>query len=357
MARFHSLTVLRKKQETPDAVSISFQVPDELKQAFAYKQGQYLTLKADIGGESVRRAYSLCSSPLTGEAVTVTVKKVDGGKMSNYLNDTLQEGSAIEVMEPEGRFYTEMNAANRKHYILVGGGSGVTPLISIIKTVMLAEPNSKCTLIYGNRNIQSVIFKNELDVLAAANPGRLNIVYSLDTADASWTGATGLLTAERIAGLIREHQHEITDCEYFLCGPAGLMDQAKNAFTALNLPQEKVHIEFFTSPVSNEPKEEVKQEVNLDFEGSKVVIILDNKEYELIIKDNSTILKAALKAGIDAPFSCEAGICSTCMAKVLEGSVKMDENNILTDDEVKKGYVLTCQSHPTAKIVRVEYYD
>lgn len=356
MSRFHSLKLIRKKQETPDAVSLSFEIPAELKTAFQYKHGQYLTLKTEINGESVRRAYSLCSSPLKDEYITVAVKKVDGGKMSNFLNDQFQEGQVIEVMEPEGRFYTELSPSNKKHYYLIGGGSGITPLFSILKSVLIAEPESKITLIYGNRNAESIIFKSELDRLANENPNRFKIIYSLDDAPNGWPGVAGLLNSEKIRSLIIENQNEISDCEYFLCGPTGLMDQAKEAFKILNLPESQVHIEFFSAPVTNSPKEEEAIE-KFDFEGAKVTVILNHKEYELHIKDNSTILKAALKAGIDAPFSCEAGICSTCMAKVLEGTVKMDENNILTEDEVKKGYVLTCQSHPTSKIVRLEYYD
>jgi len=357
MSRFYSLPVVFKKQETEDAISISFQIPDELKETFRYKQGQYLTLRADIGGESVRRAYSLCSCPLTDDHLTVTAKRVDGGKMSNYLNQSVQIGMKIEVMPPEGRFFTEMNAANRKHYVLIGGGSGVTPLISIIKTVLLAEPDSKCSLIYGNRNSQSIIFKEELDQLAQKNPGRLQIYYSLDQGEPGWNGETGLLKKDKVVDLIRGTYNEISEREYFLCGPSGLMDEVKDAFSYLNLPKDHVHIEFFTAPASSDEPKETAPAEDLNFDGSKVVVILDNKEYELFIKDNTTILHAALKAGIDAPFSCEAGICSTCMAKVLEGSVRMDENNILTDDEVKKGYVLTCQSHPTARVVRLEYYD
>lgn len=356
MPHFHLLTVSRKREETGDAISISFRIPEELKEAYRYKQGQYLTLKATINGESVRRAYSLCSSPVTGEDPTVTVKRVDGGKMSNYLNDVVKEGMQLEVMQPEGRFYTELSPAHKKQYILVGGGSGITPLISIIKTVLQTEPASKCSLIYGNRNSRSIIFRQELDTLVQQSGGRLDVTYLLDEAEAGWTGETGMLTADKAAALIRKVQSDITDREYFLCGPGGLMDQVKLAFQQLSLPQDKIHIEFFTAPVSDEKKEETVVQ-NLDFEGSKVTVILNKKEYEIHIKDNATVLQAALKAGIDAPFSCEAGICSTCMAKVLEGSVRMDENNILTADEVKKGYVLTCQSHPTSKVVRLEYYD
>jgi ring-1,2-phenylacetyl-CoA epoxidase subunit PaaE len=358
MSKFHSLEVASVKQETSDAISISFKIPAELQEEYHYKQGQYLTLQAIIGDLDVRRAYSLCSSPVTGEMPAVTCKRVDGGKMSNYLANEIKPGMVMNVMPPQGRFFTEMDAAHQKHYILIGGGSGITPLISIIKTVLIKEPNSICTLIYGNRNLASIIFKTELDALAAANPGRLTLVYSLDTADAGWTGVTGLLTADKISSLIKEALGTITNREYFLCGPEGLMTQARTAFNQLNLPSANVHIEFFAAPVADKKVEPVKEEPVLDFEGSKVFVTLDGKEREILIKDNKlSILHAAIKAGMDAPFSCEAGICSTCMAKVTEGSVKMDENNILSDEEVAKGYVLTCQAHPTSKIVRLEYYD
>jgi ring-1,2-phenylacetyl-CoA epoxidase subunit PaaE len=358
MSKFHTLEVASVKQETSDAISISFKIPAELQEEYTYKQGQYLTLQAIIGDLDVRRAYSLCSSPVTGEMPAVTCKRVEGGKMSNYLANEIKPGMMMNVMPPQGRFFTEMDAAHQKHYILVGGGSGITPLISIIKTVLIKEPNSICTLIYGNRNLASIIFKNELDALAEKNPGRLHLVYSLDTAEAGWNGVTGLLTADKISSLIKEAHGTITNREYFLCGPEGLMTQARTAFNQLNLPSANVHIEFFTAPVADKKVEPAKEEPALDFEGSKVFVTLDGKEREIIIKDNKlSILHAAIKAGMDAPFSCEAGICSTCMAKVTEGTVRMDENNILSDEEVARGYVLTCQSHPTSKIVRLEYYD
>jgi ring-1,2-phenylacetyl-CoA epoxidase subunit PaaE len=358
MSKFHSLEVASVKQETSDAISISFKIPADLQQEYAYKQGQYLTIQAIINGEDVRRAYSLCSSPVTGEMPAVTCKRVDGGKMSNYLASQVKPGMFINVMPPQGRFFTEMDANNQKQYILVGGGSGITPLISIIKTVLLKEANSTCTLIYGNRNSASIIFKQELDLLQVTNPGRLNVIYSLDVAEAGWNGVTGLLTPDKISELIQQAQGTIATREYFLCGPEGLMTQARTAFNKLNLPSNHVHIEFFTAPVADKKVEEPKVEQSLDFEGSKVYVIIDGKETEIIIKDNKlSILHAAIKAGLDAPFSCEAGICSTCMAKVMEGTVRMDENNILSDEEVARGYVLTCQSHPTSKIVRLEYYD
>ena len=356
MSRFYNLPVVAKKQETADAVSISFQIPDDLKDQFRYKQGQYLTLQMDINGEKVRRAYSLSSSPVIDDLHTVTVKRVDGGKMSNRIND-IELGTMMEVMPPQGRFFTEINASNRKHYFLIGGGSGITPLISIIKTVLHAEPNSKCTLIYGNRNAASIIFKQELDELVASHPERLNVVYSIDQSESGWNGLTGMLTADTIKQLISQHQGVLTEREYFICGPAGMMDQAKQAVQSLGVNASNIHIEYFTAPVGGEEKQVEVTAPEPDFEGSKVFVKLGGKEYELLIKDKTTILYAGIKAGIDPPFSCEAGICSTCMAKVIEGSVKMDENNILTDDEVKKGYVLTCQAHPTSKIVVLEYYD
>lgn len=356
MSRFYQLPVVSKKQETIDAVSISFQIPNDLKELFRYKQGQYLTLQMDINGEKVRRAYSLSSSPVIDDLHTVTVKRVEGGKMSNKIND-LELGTMIEVMPPQGRFFTEINASNRKHYFLIGGGSGITPLISIIKTVLHAEPNSRCTLIYGNRNSSSIIFRQELDELVAANAARFSVVYSIDHPESGWNGLTGMLTADTIKQIIIQHQSTLTDKEYFICGPSGMMEQAKLALRNLGITESNIHIEYFTAPVGGDEKPIEVIAPDPDFEGSKVFVKLGGKEYELLIKDNTTILHAGIKAGIDPPFSCEAGICSTCMAKVIEGSVKMDENNILTDDEVKKGFVLTCQAHPSSKIVVLEYYD
>lgn len=361
MSRFYSLPVVAKKYETRDAISISFQVPDELKEQFRYIQGQYLTLEAEINGEKIRRAYSLCSCPLTDDNLTVTVKRVAGGKMSNFLNDGLQLGTRINVMPPAGRFYTALNPAQKKHYFLVGGGSGITPLISIVKTVLLTEKESRCTLVYGNRDVESIIFRQEIDQLVQQSQGRLGVIYFLENFADGWSGEKGVMSKDMLQAVLSKCHDDILDREYFLCGPSAMMEEAKQAFAALQLPQERVHIEYFTSAIQADEEEETSAEttapVNGTAEGHQVHVKLDGKQHVLQISDRTTILQAGIRAGIDPPFSCEAGICSTCIAKVTEGSVKMDENNILTDDEVSRGFILTCQAHPLTPVVKLEYLE
>ncbi len=356
MAQFYPLSVVNKIRETEDAISISFQIPQDLKSTFAYTHGQYLTLRMNIGGEDVRRAYSLCSAPRQDDNLTVTVKRVDGGRMSTHLNAHLQIGQTIEVMPPEGRFFIPIDPTAERHYVLVAGGSGITPMMSILRTVLVEEPKSKVSLIYANRNAQSIIFAQKIQELQQSYGDRLQVQHFLDDDFGSNQAEKGPLTAPVLAETLTRLIQDNSQTHYFLCGPGGMMEQAKLGFESLNISTERIHIEYFTAPVSGgvtqtAPKPEAPAQ------GSKVIISLYGETHEVQIDDQTTILKAATKAGIDAPFSCEAGICSTCMAKVLEGSAVMDENNILSQDEVNDGYILTCQSHPTAPVVRIEYID
>lgn len=360
MAKFYPLPVVHKKYETADAITIGFMIPDQYKSEFNYIQGQYLTLRMNINGEEVRRSYSLCTSPLEDEILSVTIKRVAGGKMSNALNDGIQLGTVIEVMPPDGRFYSEMNASHQKQYILIGGGSGITPLFSIIRTVLKAEPNSNITLIYGNRDEKSIIFKADLDSLVAKHGNRLKVIYALDNAPSGWNGIAGMLSKDTIATLVKESHNQLSEKEYFICGPEGLMKQAQEALETLQINKEKVHIEFFTTPTSSSAQNETVGTTATDdsFDGTaEVTVVLDGKEHVLTINDNTTVLRAAIKAKIDPPFSCEAGICSSCIAKVVEGAVRMDENNILSESELEEGFILTCQSHPTTKKVKLKFLE
>ncbi len=358
MAKFHSLPVVNKKQETPDAISISFGVPDHLKMDYAYQAGQYLTLRMQIDGEEVRRAYSLCSSPLEDEVLTVAVKKVDGGKMSTWLNERLQIGLSIDVMVPEGRFVPSLDAQKSQHYLLIAGGSGITPMMSILRTVLKAEPQSRVTLVYANRDPESIIFKSQLDALQQQYVNRLKAHYWVDdTKGMTWSGGLGRLDAGTVKNIFTETiQENLHEAKIFLCGPAPMMEGVVQGLGLLGVAADKITIEYFSVPVASAKVPE-KESVQLPAKGSKVFVTLYGKEYELLIEDKTTILQAGVKAGIDPPFSCEAGICSTCMARVLEGAASMDENNILSKEEVAQGYILTCQAHPTTPIVRLEYYD
>lgn len=355
MAQFHSLQIAEVIRETPDAVSISFEVPTELAQTFSYISGQYLTLKAIVAGEEVRRAYSLCSAPGLDRRLTVAVKEVSGGKMSVHLNRNTKAGDHIEVMPPEGRFYLPVDASLQRRYILIAGGSGITPMMSILRTVLNSEPNSSILLLYANRNKESIIFESKLQALVEQYGDRIEVKHFLDS------GASGVYQAGPLGqDVLKESlasENWGPQSHAFICGPGPMMEAAKQALLETGLPENQIYIEYFSAPTSADKVETAQASTEAPTEGSKVFVTLYGETTEVLIKDNTSILKAATKAGLDAPFSCEAGICSTCMAKITEGSARMDENNILSADEVKQGYVLTCQAHPTTSVVRLEYLD
>jgi ring-1,2-phenylacetyl-CoA epoxidase subunit PaaE len=359
MSIFYSLPVTGKKQEIEDAVSISFLIPDNLKDKFQYKAGQYLTLEVDLNGEKLRRAYSLCSCPLTDDQLTVTVKKVEGGKVSTKLNGPLQLGQSIMVLPPEGRFTPEISASNKKQYFLFAGGSGITPMMSIIKTVLKAEPNSVISLLYANRNKHSIIFKEELETLSKTEKARFEMVLALDKADLFWSGGIkGQLTADVVKKQVSKLDKPGYEKSYYICGPGGMMDTVKNGLTGMGIASDLIHIEYFTAPITQNPETVQASPVAANAaEGTQLKLTLNGKTHDIFVKPKKTILAAAQDAGFDPPYSCEAGICSTCMAKVTSGKVRMVQNNILTEKEVANGYVLTCQALCESAEVSVEYYD
>ncbi len=352
MATFHKLQVNKVNKETHDTVSISFSVPSNLTDNFKFIQGQYLTLRLNVNGESLNRSYSLCSSPYNGEDLTVAVKRVDGGRASNYLNDQVQAGSEIEVMEPMGNFYTQLDSSNSKHYYLFGGGSGITPMLSIIKSVISQEPNSKMTLFYGNRDEKSIIFRQVLDKLASEHQDRLKIVHIIAEAGSDWNGYTGMMTQDVVMRLIRENTSlSFGNAEMFICGPSPMMAEVKHALETMSVPKEKVHIEYFTAKDPSDDVESASVGTSTgDAEpltgNTSVKIIYDGKEREFEMGPDDTVLEAALDAGFDPPYACMVAACCTCRAKLLSGQVEMDDRESLTDDEIEEGYVLTCQAHP-----------
>lgn len=335
-------------------MSVTFEVPSNLQKDFEYIQGQHLTLKLMVNGKEVRRSYSLCSSPLIKEPLRVAVKRVKDGVGSNYINDNLKKGNVLEVMTPMGNFHTELKNTNKKHYVLFAGGSGITPMMSIIKTTLIAEPQSKLTLFYGNFDETSTIFKKELDEIAAQNGGRLTLHYIFEKPAAPGYPAefTGMLTKEKVKELIGKYLERNPVIEYFICGPGPMMDNVKEVLESNNVNKHFIHIEYFTSAVE-EPKKEAA-----DIHGAicEVTVIADGKETTFqLATDGDAILDAAIDAGVDAPFSCKGAVCATCRAKLMEGKVTMTMNYALTDDEVEEGYILTCQSHPTTPVVVVDY--
>jgi ring-1,2-phenylacetyl-CoA epoxidase subunit PaaE len=360
MSKFNHLKVQSVVSEAHDAVSVSFEVPDSLLVNYQYIPGQFTTLRLNINGELVNRSYSFCSSPYAGEPMTIAVKRVAGGKGSNYINDLLKPGMDIEVMEPMGHFHSPLSATNEKHYLLFGGGSGITPLFSILKSVLIKEPKSRVTLFYGNRDIQSIIFRKQLDELASKYPDRLKVVYILDREEAGWAGYTGFVVKDMALRLLRENTNlNFQHAEFFICGPLPMMKEVEAALGALGVPKDRTHIEYFTAKADGDKKAaDVGAAVVSDvpFTGrTKVRIIYDGREVEFEMTEKETILHAALDAGYDPPYSCMVAACCTCRAKLISGKVEMDDRESLTDSEIAKGYVLTCQSHPRSNGIVLNY--
>ncbi|HTA27610.1 MAG TPA: 2Fe-2S iron-sulfur cluster-binding protein [Bacteroidia bacterium] len=354
MSKFHKLTVADIKNETPDCVSVTFDVPSDLLNDYQYIHGQHLTLKLMVNGKEVRRSYSLCSSPMMKEPLKVAVKRVKGGLGSNFIYDNLKKGDTLEVMTPMGNFHTELKNTNRKHYALFAGGSGITPMMSIIKTTLLAEPQSKLTLFYGNFDENATIFKKELDELVSQNPRRLTLYYIFEKPGTSNFPAdlVGMLTKEKVKEVISKYLERNPVIEYFICGPGPMMDNVKDVLESNNVNKAFIHIEYFTSAIE-EPK---KDAADIHGDMCEVTVIADGRETIFqLATDGDAILDAAMDAGVDAPFSCKGAVCATCRAKVMEGKVSMTMNYALTDDEVEEGYILTCQAHPTTPVVVVDY--
>lgn len=351
MSHFHKLKVAQVKRETKDAVSVSFEIPAELKSIFNYLPGQYLTLRLSVNGETVNRSYSFCSSPYANELPTIAVKQVEGGKASTYINQYLQAGAEIDVMEPMGNFHSPISADNAKKYVLFGGGSGITPVFAILKSVLIAEPNSTVTLFYGNRDIESIIFKSELEALQTKYSSRLKIVHILDKAESGWTGYSGFIVKDKALQLLKENtDFNFTNTEFFICGPTPMMKETESALESLNILKEKIHIEYFTAKADEDKVSANVGSVSASeqpFTGkTKVKLIFDGNEVEFDVSEKETILTAALDAGYDPPYSCMVAACCTCRAKLISGKVEMDDRESLTDAEIERGYVLTCQSHP-----------
>lgn len=351
--KFHTLKIADVRQEIEDAVSIAFEIPDDLIGDYKFKPGQYLTMRANINGEEVRRSYSICSAPHENE-LRVAIKRVKGGVFSNYANESLQVGQMIDVMTPMGNFTTDIANNQHKTYVFFAGGSGITPILSLIKTILVNEPESFVTLIYGNRKINSIIFKEQIDYLKNTYLTRFNVVHILSEEYLGNDMQYGLMDKAKTDQLNEFFLKQEKIDEAFICGPQPMILAIQEKLLAYGMPEKSVHVELFTSQttlkpasVSNEPKIE-----------ANVRIILDGIEMDLNIdSDGESVLDSAYKAGMDVPFACKGGVCCTCKAKVLSGSVKMDVNYALEPDEVQNGYVLTCQAHPTSEKVVISFDD
>jgi ring-1,2-phenylacetyl-CoA epoxidase subunit PaaE len=352
MAKFNPLKVKDIKRETAEAVSVAFDVPPTLQIPYQFKQGQYITLKMTINGEELRRSYSICTNPFTEKELRVAIKEVKDGRVSSFINQKLKVGDVIEVMTPMGNFHSILSGANKKNYVLFAGGSGITPIMSILKSVLHIEKQSNILLIYANRDESAVIFKNEIEKIAAENKEHFKLVNVYDNPKTTVPDLQkGLITPAKAKELIESYGAAKAD-EYFICGPGPLMENIKMALEGLNIAKEKIHIEYFTAVAEAVAKVEGK----ITNVKSKVTVVQYGIETHFDLDtDGSSILDSAIDAGVDAPFSCKGAVCCTCRAKVIEGEVKMDANFALTDAEVADGFILTCQSHPITEKVIVDY--
>jgi len=351
-AHYYQLRVREVIQETDDAISIVF---DEPANEIEYTSGQFLTLIPVINSEKVRRAYSLCTSPFVDKFPAVTVKRIQNGLVSNYLNDHIKVGDEIEVMEPRGNFTTVYDENNKRHIVMFGGGSGITPLMSIAKSTLHAEPESIVSLIYCNRNINSVIFKQHLEELQDKFEGRMHVIHVLDDAPVNWQGPSGLLNHEMLKRLIeRIPDWGIENTTYLMCGPEGMMKNVQSMLEEMQIPRDKIFRESFVAPIiDKEPKPTDEAPVS-EVQSRKVTVIYEGEEHTFAVEPDKTILETALDLGIDLPFSCQSGLCTACRGRRVSGEVKMDEMEGLSDSEIEQGYVLTCVGHPATDDVVIE---
>lgn len=351
MKHYH-LQVKEVIHETSDAITLAFWHP--LSEVVKYHPGQFLTLLLTLNGEKVRRSYSLCSSPHTDSSPAVTIKRVPGGLVSNWLIDNIKQGDYLEVLEPTGNFKIEADGRNARTIVLIGAGSGITPLMSIAKSVLKVEAESRIVLLYGNRHQSSIIFDQQLAQMQTHYGKRLVVKHTLSQPEAGWTGATGRLNKTQILRLLEG----ITDLQastatYFLCGPDGMMDEAKRALEVLGVADTNIHKESFVTSTTHPLPHEANEDDG-SLKTQEVTILYEGSEYKIEVQPHQTILEAALELDIDLPYSCQAGMCTACMGKCTSGKVHLDEEDGLTKSELQAGFILTCVAHPLTKNVVIE---
>ncbi len=356
MAKFHDITLSEVYKETDDTTVLAFDIPNELKREFLYRQGQFLTLRAFINGEDVRRSYSLCSSPLDDEW-KVAVKEIPSGKFSTYVNRELKTGDQLQVAVPCGDFgiecYTEDVA---KSYVAFAAGSGITPMLSIIKTHLAKEPKSKFKLFYLNRTVKSIIFKEEIEALKNQYLNRFEVFYFLSREHRDIDLFNGRFDKEKLQTLTSTLINAPHTDHVFICGPEEMIFLIRDELVAAGMKPENVHYELFVSGLSEADKKRAAAALEKKVDGVDVTIIDGSKEFHFILPDDiDNVLDGAINAGADLPYACKGGVCSTCKCKVVEGSVEMKVNYALTEEEVGKGFVLSCVSVPTSKKLVVDY--
>ncbi|MBC3541587.1 1,2-phenylacetyl-CoA epoxidase subunit PaaE [Rufibacter sediminis] len=356
MSRFHKVKIKQVHRETHDSVTVTLDVPEELKDTFRYTQGQYLTFRRHHNGEELRRSYSICSSPLEN-IWKVAIKKVPEGRFSSFANEALQPGEELEVMPPMGRFYTDLHPERQKSYVMVAAGSGITPILSIIKTVLLAEPKSQVLLLYGNRGRNSIMFKEEIEGLKNKFLDRFSVYHILSREHGDTDLLFGRIDKPKTQLFLQKliKAEEVDEC--FLCGPEEMIFGAKEALEEAGVSRERIHFELFTTADSGQKSQKrAENTIGSEDKKSQVQVRLDGNYLNLEMSYyGNTILDAAAETGADVPYSCKGGVCSTCRAKVLEGEVEMDVNYSLEPEEVAAGYILTCQARPLSERVVVDF--
>lgn len=351
--RFHRLRVAEIRRETPDAVSIAFAVPEAAREAFGFSCGQYLTLKATVDGEEVRRSYSICSG-VGDPDLRVAIKRVDGGLFSGFANAAIAPGDEIEVMPPMGRFGVEIRPDEARTFVGFAAGSGITPILSIIRTVLAAEPKSRFFLFYGNRATGSILFREALETLKDRFLDRLSVFHVLSRETQDLSILNGRLDGEKAALFLRSIVPAALVDHAFVCGPGEMIDAVEGALLGLGLPRERVHVERFT-PAEPGRARAARPVVAAAAPAALATVITDGIATEVPVAEGEAVLDAAIRAGLDLPYSCRGGMCCTCRAKVVDGSVAMEVNYSLEPWEVEAGFVLTCQARPTSGRVTVDF--
>lgn len=354
---FHQLKVKDIRRETQDCVSIAFDVPEELQFSFRFIQGQNLTLRRWENGEDVRRNYSICSAPGENE-LRIAVKQVVDGRFSTFANQQLKVGDILEVMPPTGKFHSTLNTQQKKNYLAIAAGSGITPIISIIKTTLREEPLSNYTLVYGNKNRSSIIFKEELENLKNRYISRFSLIHILSREVTDLPLFSGRIDAIKCEHLFTKLIDIKKIDEVFLCGPEEMIFSVSRYLSDTGMPAKNIHFELFTTPGASHgiATGNVLVGARNDRQQSSVSVQIDGVATSFGLSYNGeSVLSAALKQGIDLPFACKGGVCSTCRAKLLQGQVEMDNNYSLEEDEIENGFILTCQSHPRSEKVVITF--
>ena len=352
-AVFHPLPIADIEPLTEDSIAVTFDVPEDLREDYRFHQGQHLTIRTELAGDDVRRNYSICSPAASG-VLRIAVKRLPGGAFSEHALGKLRVGDVLDVMTPTGRFFTELDPAQSKHYVCVAAGSGITPILSIVATTLATERSSAVTLIYANRTHKSVMFLEEIEDLKDAYPDRFQLIHVLSREPQEAELFSGRLDTAKMARLLEAVVPPETVDDWFLCGPFDMVSSLRSQLVAAGVPKKRIHAEVFHvesgPPIRRTPVE------SADAAGAEVTITLDGRQSSFRLgTDGQTVLEAALAVRADAPFACKGGVCGTCRAKVLTGTVEMDTNWALEPEEIERGYVLTCQSHPTSDRVVLDY--